>query len=126
LSEQANLKDFYKVLKLSLTSWAAGKLTKNVPEQWHEFEHRVSEMLNELTNIDASERVLVVSSGGAIAMALRNILQAPAQTMVNLNLQTRNTAVSHCYFNADGFQLSQFNELPHLNNLERQQHITYS
>ncbi|TWX68073.1 hypothetical protein ESZ36_12475 [Colwellia demingiae] len=45
-------------------------------------------MLNELQNINASERVLVESSGGTIAMALTIILQAPSQTMVQLNLQT--------------------------------------
>lgn len=126
LSEQAKFAEYFALLKLSLDSWATGELTENVPEHWHQFEQRISDMLNEIKDVNSTERVLVVSSGGSIAMALRLILQAPAKTMVNLNLQTRNTALSHCYFNASGFQLSQFNNLPHLNSVERQQHITYA
>ena len=125
LNGQAKPTDYFKLLKLSLESWAAGELSHNMPEQWHEFEQRIIDMLNELKNVNTKKRVLVVSSGGTIAMALSIILQAPAQTMVRLNFQTRNTALSSCYFNASGFQLSQFNALPHLNSLERKQHITY-
>jgi len=126
LNEKAKLAEYFGLLKLSLDSWATGELTEDVPELWSDFEQRITDMLNEIKNVNSKKRVLVVSSGGSIAMALRLILQAPAKTMVNLNLQTRNTALSHCYFNASDFQLSQFNSLPHLDSVERQKHITYA
>lgn len=126
LKEQVTPADYFGLLKLALNSWASGELIKNVPEHWHEFEQRITDMLDEIKKNNDKKCVLVVSSGGSIAMALRLILQAPATTMVNLNLQTRNSALSHCYFNESEFQLSQFNTLPHLASVERQPHITYT
>ena len=47
-------------------------------------------MLTHLQSIDAG--VLVVSSGGAIAMMLKHILGYDAATVVNMNLQIRNAS----------------------------------
>jgi broad specificity phosphatase PhoE len=118
---------FYGLLKNSLLAWSAGALPDaELGERWSEFEQRVQEALQYLQDSPRKERVLIVSSGGAIAMALRHLLQAPASTMVSLNLQTTNTGVSRCYYNADGFQLHSFNHLPHLDQPEHADKITFS
>ncbi|WVM90630.1 histidine phosphatase family protein [Halopseudomonas pachastrellae] len=64
-------------------------------------------------------RVLAVSSGGAIAMLVRQLLEAPSKTMVELNLQTRNTGLIHCVFNQRAMRLAGFNAVPHLDSPER-------
>lgn len=115
------------MLKQSLHAWAAGELDEaELPESWQAFEQRVVEGLAALQQAGSSKRVLIVSSGGAIAMALRHQLQAPAQAMVSLNLQMANTAVSRCFFNARSFHMHSFNTLPHLDTPTHADKITFS
>lgn len=59
-------------------------------------------------------------------MLIRQLLLAPESVMVELNLQTRNTAVTHCRFNNKVMRLSSFNNVPHLDRLDRQSLITYT
>ncbi|MGI9274073.1 MAG: histidine phosphatase family protein [Endozoicomonas sp.] len=115
---------FFKYLRKAMQLWARNEL--DGPESWHSFEGRVLEILQLLQHQCRGERVLVVSSGGAIAMALVKILKAPKETVVELNLQTRNTAVSHCYFNERSMRLTSFNHVPHLDISGRLDCITYS
>ncbi|MBB3169462.1 histidine phosphatase family protein [Simiduia aestuariiviva] len=118
---------FYGLLKRGLLAWAAGELSEAaLPERWSEFEQRVAKALHTLQQAPGKERVLVVSSGGAIAMAVRHILAAPATTMVSLNLQSANTGLSRCFFNADSMQLHSFNNLPHLDTPAHADNITFS
>jgi broad specificity phosphatase PhoE len=118
--------DFYRILKGALLAWSAGQLTGELPESWPDFERRVQSVLSELKTTAFDENVLVVSSGGAIAMALRHILSAPAATMVQLNLQIRNASVTRCFFNRGGYSLHTFNHVTHLERPERTPFITYS
>ena len=46
--------------------------------------------------------------------------------MVELNLQTRNTAIIQCVFNQHNMRLSSFNSVPHLDNLQHRDLITYT
>jgi broad specificity phosphatase PhoE len=115
----------YGLLKLALEHWAGGQIQGDLPESWHDFETRIARQLQALQTQQNCKNVLVVSSGGAIAMALRLILMSPASMMVKLNLQTRNASLSHCYFNASGFSMNSFNAVPHLDNSERREHISY-
>lgn len=120
-------REFYALLKQSLLAWAAGELPEAaLPETWAAFEHRVQAALQQVQQQPGKSRVLIVSSGGAIAMALRHILQAPAATMVSLNLQTANTGLSRCFYNADNMHLHSFNNLTHLDTPEGAAAITYS
>lgn len=118
--------DFYRILKKALLSWSEGEVIEGAPETWDHFEQRTQQNLALIQERPSKQKVLVVSSGGAISMALRFILKAPAETMVNLNLQTRNTGISHCYFNSTSFTLNSFNHTPHLDSRERREHVTYS
>ena len=118
--------EFYRILKKALISWASGELTDGTPETWDNFEQRTQQNLRLIQDRPPKQKVLVVSSGGAISMALRFILNAPPETMVNLNLQTRNTGISHCFFNNSGFSLNGFNHTPHLDSPERLDSVTYS
>lgn len=129
-------KDYYLLLRLALEAWSVDELgassartakSKSVPlpESWNEFQQRVLQCYDHIQS-QYSGKVLVVSSGGANAMLLAQVLQAPAQTMIELNLQTVNTSISHFYYNREALRLTRFNATPHLDNAERRPFMTHS
>ncbi|WP_439133402.1 histidine phosphatase family protein [Pseudomaricurvus sp.] len=126
LADDAPASDFYKLLKKGMKKWANGELTEGVGETWQDFEDRVRHVIETIQSEFHGQKVLAVSSGGAIAMVLRQILQAPNQTVIELNLQIKNTAIAHCFFNPKAVRMTSFNHIPHLDTPEREQHITYS
>lgn len=126
LPEKPVAKDFFQRLKKGILLWSAGELEGELPETWASFEQRLQVFRQGIQQRHAGQRLLVVSSGGAIAMLIRQLLQAPESVMVELNLQTRNTALTHCRFNSHSMRLSSFNNVPHLDRLDRQSMITYT
>ncbi|SDT14107.1 Broad specificity phosphatase PhoE [Halopseudomonas litoralis] len=118
--------DFFRRLKQGILLWSAGELEGELPETWASFEQRLAAFREGVQQRHAGQRLLVVSSGGAIAMLVRQLLQAPESTMVDLNLQTRNTAVTHCRFNNHSMRLSSFNNISHLDRPGRESMITYT
>jgi len=70
--------------------------------------------------------VLAVSSGGAMAMVLSQVLHCGVDTLINLNMQTRNTGVHHLFYNQRGFQLAGFNALAHLQQPGRMDALSYT
>jgi broad specificity phosphatase PhoE len=118
--------DFGRLLRRALSAWSEDRLTVALPERWPEFEARVERGLRTLTDgAGDRQRILLVSSGGPIAMALRQVLQAPASAMVHMNLQLRNSSYSHLYFNARGMHFAGFNHVPHLDHPERADSVTH-
>ena len=123
--------DFYRFLKKAMHAWANGEITG--AETWLAFEQRVETALGLIGNqpSPSSEKspkgkTLVVSSGGAIAMMVRQILGAPSHTVTQLNMQIKNTAVTRLFAGRSGISLHSFNHVPHLENRERRDYITYS
>lgn len=126
LGSDAPRSAYYKLLKKTMHLWSQGKLEGDLPETWQEFEHRVDHVMTMIQRELHGQKVLAVSSGGAIAMALRQILKAPSDTVIELNLQTKNTALAHCFFNPKAMRVTSFNHVPHLDTNERNDKITYS
>ncbi|WP_338517789.1 histidine phosphatase family protein [Alteromonas gracilis] len=124
--EGAPSSEYYRLLKKAMLAWSQDALDHaHLDETWRAFEDRVSAVLKQLQQLDA-KRVLVVSSGGAIAMMLKQILGYDDATVINMNLQIRNASFSQCYANAKGFHLNNFNSVPHLDVTDRLHAITYS
>jgi broad specificity phosphatase PhoE len=122
----APLQAFSRVLRKALLAWAENGLQAQLPEAWHEFEARVQTGLESLTGQPGDgRRILLVSSGGAISMALRHVLEAPPAAMVHMNLQLRNASISHLFFNPRNIHFSGFNHVPHLDHPDRGGAITY-
>lgn len=135
---------FFQMLRKAMVAWSQDELyaqsvaiEKQYPaalETWSEFYQRVHRAMHTLCAFDQASgqtqdhgsKVLVVSSGGAMAMALSQILECGVDTLINLNLQTRNTGIHHFYFNERGFQLSAFNHQPHLQRRDRLHALTYT
>jgi broad specificity phosphatase PhoE len=124
--EGASPAEFYRLLKKAMLAWSQDELEHGLlDETWAQFEGRVGSMLTRLQNSDA-KRVLVVSSGGAIAMMLKHILGYDSKTVINMNLQIRNASFSQCFANKRGVHLNNFNSVPHLDVTDRLHAITYS
>ena len=122
----APVKSFTQVLRDALQAWSEDRLAAVLPERWADFEARVRRGLDSMASEPGDRRrVLVVSSGGAISMALRQVLEAPASAMVHMNLQLHNSSISRLYFNARSMHFAGFNPVPHLEHPERADSITY-
>ncbi|MCH2557628.1 MAG: histidine phosphatase family protein [Alcanivorax sp.] len=125
--EGAPVAAFYRVLKRAMQHWQADGLEGALPESWRGFHDRVAGAMAHIQEHYADRRrVLVVSSGGAIAMWMRHMLDTADDTVVELNLQIRNTGVTQGFFNDKVFRLSVFNQVPHLDRQDRSDSITYS
>jgi len=121
-----NPKAFFSLLKKSMTEWSKNELSSSLPETWSDFERRVNEAMLFSKIKTTEDPILVISSGGAISMALKHILRLDNAAMIDLNLQTRNTSVSEIYFNQSHDQLCSFNTTPHLDTTDRRNSITYA
>ena len=129
--KNADKKVYYRLLKQAMHAWSSGEISAS--ESWQQFEQRIEQALGDLavssTGNDeqaSARRTLVVSSGGAIAMMVRQILGAPVHSVIQLNMQIKNTAVSQLFAGRGGYSLHSFNHVPHLDHRERRGFITYS
>lgn len=125
-AEGAHRNQFYQLLKKAMLSWSRDELTNELPESWQQFRARVQDALTHIQSLSDKKRILAVSSGGAMAMAMSIVLQAPPSAVIELNLQTRNTGVSHYFFNRNTIRLSGFNSTPHLDDPEFHHAVTFS
>ncbi|MEW9796604.1 histidine phosphatase family protein [Alteromonas sp. CYL-A6] len=122
----ASAQVYYRILKQAMLAWSRNELDeRQLPETWLQFEQRVGDALSDIIATQA-RRVLVVSSGGVIAMMLRHILGYDASRVINVNLQIKNASFSQCLATRSGLYMSSFNNIPHLDLPERQHAITYS
>jgi broad specificity phosphatase PhoE len=72
-----------------------------------------------------SHSVLAIGSGGSISTFVGLVLGIPDETVFDLNLQYKNTALSHFFFNQHRMHLTGFNNISHFDNNELEQYITY-
>ncbi|MCL6417360.1 phosphoglycerate mutase family protein [Aestuariirhabdus sp. Z084] len=117
---------YYRLLIKALHAWSANELEGDLPESWQQFEQRVEQSLQQVRDLPKGSNTLIVSSGGAISLAATQVLQAPACTMISLNLQLRNTGVTRLRNSSSRAHLFSFNEMYHLDHSDRQHAITFS
>jgi broad specificity phosphatase PhoE len=115
---------FFKALRQVLHLWTEGALDARVPETWQAFQQRVADARAAIQQ-GSAQRVLAVTSGGVIGALTQQLLHAPAATAIALNMQIRNSSVTHCFFNREAFQLSSFNVVSHLDDPQRREFQTY-
>lgn len=137
-STQHGGKLFFQMLRKAIMAWSAGELhaksdtatstyaSQHGLETWPEFNERIAGAMKRIISREGDDNVLVVSSGGAMALALSQILGCDVETMIDLNMQTRNTGYHQLFFNQRGFQLATFNALPHLMRNDRLTHLSYT
>lgn len=118
-------KGLYRLLREAMLAWSRDEIEQDMPETWSAFRQRVSDAGQRILQSD-HKRVLVVSSGGAIAAFIGSIFNLSASDIINLNLQIRNASTHHFFFNKAGFQLSEFNSVAHFSSDSYQELITHS
>ncbi len=104
-------KELFGLLRQTVFDWQEDKIT-GAAETWLDFCTRTSKAMDFATATDA-RRVVVISSGGVIGQLIADTLRAPAQMMMELNLQIKNTAMTRFVFSTNRRMLQEFNATPH-------------
>ncbi|MEM7059883.1 MAG: histidine phosphatase family protein [Pseudomonadota bacterium] len=116
-------RDQFRRLRGVLLDWSEGKVEG--AETWQAFNVRVKNAVDEAVS-DGAGRVLVVSSGGAIALALAQVMGLTPAQMIDFNLQARNTGITRLVFARDRVYVNMINAVPHLERPDRMHAETYS
>lgn len=117
-------KTHFRALRETLAEWQLGGIPA-ARESWQQFCSRVEQARCHAVE-QGGDRVLVVSSGGAIARLVASCLRLPNDQMIALNLQIKNTSTSRFLFSKEKFFLHEFNSVPHFHNQDRAALMTYS
>jgi broad specificity phosphatase PhoE len=116
-STPEGMRQHFRLLREGLLRWMAGEVQPEGMPTHAAFAAGVMQALDEvraLAGNRANARVLIVSSGGPIASAVGQVLEASAAATVELNLHIRNSAVTEFAVNPKRHALVGFNGLPHL------------
>ena len=97
-------------------------------ESWSEFGARIGAgVAAACDGLGRDDNVLIVTSGGVIGRYISEVLEAGADTAIQLNLQTRNTSVTEVIRPpASNARLVSFNAIPHLERADRMHAVTHS
>jgi len=118
-------KQHFRQLRTGLLAWMNGDVTPRGMPAFADFQAGVVCALDHVRQ-DFDGNVLLVSSGGPIAVAVAHVLGMDAVNTIALNLRLRNSAVSEFHFNPQRHHVVSFNGLPHLETPEHQCWITYA
>ena len=115
----------FRLLREGLLQWMKGKTQPQGMPPYAEFLAGVTNALDHVrTNHEGA--VLLVSSGGPIAMAVGQVLGLTPEATIELNLRIRNSAVTEFIFNPKRHTLLSYNSLPHLSQPEHTTWVTYA
>lgn len=120
-------REHFQRLRAVLLDWAEGRVSGT--ETWDQFDARIRAAMDELTRGERAKdggRVIAASSGGAIAMALTQVLGIGPEKTIEFNLQARNTGVTRLVFSKRTVYFNMFNAVPHLERPDRAHAETYS
>lgn len=108
--------EFSAFLVELMEHWEAGSMCDHL-ETFDAFQKRVDGALLDAQRMGG--RILYVTSGGVIGMAMRRVLGLDIETYIQMVLQIRNTSLHRCVLQQDILALDVFNALPHLDRPDR-------
>ncbi|PZP27422.1 MAG: histidine phosphatase family protein [Roseateles depolymerans] len=120
------VKQHFRLLRQGLLAWMRGETAPLGMPSFAGFSAGVADALQRVLDQGVGRQVLIVSSGGPISTAVAQVLAAPHETLVELNLRMRNSAVTEFGFNARRHHLVTFNTLPHLDDEQGRRLITHA
>jgi len=125
MEDPTDKKNYYRLLRQILMAWTSDSIP-GVPETWIEFKSRVEDAQNQIKAMAGTgNSILAIGSGGSISTFIGLALGIPDENIFDLNLQYKNTAISHFFFNQKKMNLTGFNSVTHLDTNEMEQYITY-
>ena len=108
--------EFVSHLPAVFNAWRDGTI-ENPPETFEDFEIRVTSALTEIREGDGP--ALVVTSGGLIAMAMRQVMGLDIEAMARVALAIMNTSMHRLHPIGDQLAPVLFNAVPHLETPDR-------
>jgi broad specificity phosphatase PhoE len=118
-------KHHFRLLRTALQKWMAGETQPHGMPSYAAFAEGIQAVLTRVRTHHQG-RALLVSSGGPISTAVGQVLGAPAETSIELNLRIRNTAVTDFIFSNSRHMLLSYNNLPHLEDSEHHSWVTFA
>jgi broad specificity phosphatase PhoE len=115
----------FRLLREGLAAWIEGRTSPAGMPAWPDFVAGITAALDHVRQQHQGD-VLVVSSGGPIATAVSQVLGAPPQAMIDLNMRLRNSALTEFAFTPKRHMLLSYNHLPHLDHPDRRHWVTYA
>ncbi|RBI76074.1 histidine phosphatase family protein [Roseovarius sp. TE539] len=103
--------EFATHLPQVIDHWSRGTLA-DVPETFDAFSARVTSLIGDIC--EGSGRILLVTSGGVIGMAMRQVLDLRNGGMALMMLQIMNSSLHRLEYVHDRLMLGGFNATPHL------------
>ncbi len=117
-------KTHFRILRDTVMEWQRDEVA-NPPESFADFTNRVR-AARALVVQSGAKTPLAVSSGGAIGRTVSDVLGAPAEQMILLQLQVKNCAVARFVMAKGQVWLNGFNETPHIDRTNESEMLTYS
>lgn len=114
----------FKMLRETVLEWQRGEIM-DPPEPYAAFAERVRDARAQAT-AGKPEQVIVVTSGGAIGQTVAEVMGAPADAMIRLQLQIKNCSLCRIVVTPRGEHLGTFNETPHITAANAARLLTYS
>ncbi|MDM4766219.1 histidine phosphatase family protein [Pelomonas sp. SE-A7] len=108
------VRQHFRLLREGLLAWMRAESRPEGMPGFAEFSAGVAGALGHVRAHHAGQQVLIVSSGGPISVAVSQVLAAPLESTIELNLRIRNSAVSEFVFTPKKHALLSFNSLAHL------------
>ena len=125
-AQRGDYHDYWRTFRAAMVAWTEDRLSP-VPETWGQFGARIQDALRQAADgLGRDDKVLVVSSGGAIGRAVADLLGAPATTAIELNLQFRNSGFCELIAGGGRLRLLSYNNMPHLDRADRAHAITFA
>lgn len=118
-------KTFFKVMRRAMLAWAEQRIDGDLQESWQQFQDRVGAALRNLQAAPACGSVFAISSSGPISATLTRLLGSGPPALIDLYFQARNTAINQFFFNADTVRVSAFNGVPHLDQPDRRNAVSF-
>jgi len=116
----------FRLLRDGLAQWMAGVVSPQGMPTYDGFSAGVARALDHVRANHYGQSVLVVSSGGPIATAVGLVLGTSPETTIELNMRIRNTSVTEFAFTPKRHMLVCYNAIPHLDDPQYADWITYT
>jgi broad specificity phosphatase PhoE len=112
-------KSFQRMFEIVVGRWAAGELPLPGIEPWAEFCDRVQSAFAALArNGHRSQRIVIFSSGGPVAVAMQRALNLSTEATLKTAWMVANSAYSQFLFSGTRFTLASYNSYPHITDRE--------
>lgn len=113
--EKDRFRTYQKMFETAMRHWLAGEIRMDKVESWMDFVARVESAIRTITSTAGSgSHIAVFTSGGPIGVAMQYALGTSPETTLQLSWMVRNASLTTFLFTQGKFNLSSFNESPHL------------